>query len=99
MSPSLSVVSADGKVAALERTNNGADAVAERVRRLQAEARGLVTEHVRTLEAALHDVERLSKEIATGGELYPPGVREIARRLTEDAEVKAQALEAIMAKA
>lgn len=98
MSPSLSVVSADGKVAALDRTNSN-DAVAERVRRLQAEARGLVTEHVRTLEAALHDVERLSKEIATGGELYPPGVREIARRLTEDAEVKAQALEAIMAKA
>lgn len=97
MSPSLSVVSADGKVAALERTNN--DAVADRVRRLQAEARTLVLEHVRALEAALHDVERLSKEIAGGGELYPPGVRDIARRLTEDAEVKAQTLEAIMAKA
>ena len=90
MSPSLSVVSADGKVAALERTNSN-DAVVERVRRLQAEARGLVLEHVRDLEAALHTVERLSREIA--------GVREIARRLTEDAETKAQTLEAIMAKA
>ena len=66
MSPSLSVVSADGKVAALDRTNSN-DAVAERVRRLQAAARGLVLEPVRALEAALHDVERLSKEIAGGG--------------------------------
>ena len=98
MSPSLSVVSADGKVAALERTNSN-DAVVERARRRQAEARGLVLEHVRDLEAALHTVERLSREIAGAGERYPPGVREIARRLTEDAETKAQTLEAIMAKA
>lgn len=98
MSPSLSVVGANGKVAAVERTNEAA-AVAERVRRLQAEARGLVGEHVRALEAALGEVERLSQEIAGGGELYPPGIREIARRLTEEAEMKAQALEAIMARA
>ncbi|MDP1616121.1 hypothetical protein [Phenylobacterium sp.] len=98
MSPSLSVVAASGKVATVERTNSDT-AVAERVRRLQAEARSLVGEHVRALEAALNDVERLSAEIAGGGEFYPPGVREIARRLTEDAEVKAQALEAIMARA
>lgn len=98
MSPSLSVVGVDGKVAAVERVNE-AQAVAERVRRLQAEARGLVSEHVRALESALAEVERLSAEIAGGGELYPPGVREIARRLTEEAEVRAQALEAIMARA
>ncbi|MEH6676280.1 hypothetical protein [Phenylobacterium sp.] len=98
MSPSLSVVAAGGKVATVERTNSDT-AVVERVRRLQSEARSLVGEHVRALEAALGDVERLSAEIAGGGELYPPGVREIARRLIEDAEVKAQALEAIMARA
>jgi hypothetical protein len=97
MSPSFSVAGADGKVVALDRTKPET-AVAERVRRLQSEARGLVSEHVRALEAALNEVERLSAEIAGGGELYPPGVREIARRLTEDAEVKAQALEAIMAR-
>lgn len=73
--------------------------VSERIRRLQNEGRSLVCEHVRALETALGEVERLSKEIAGGGELYPPGVREIARRLTEDAETKAQALEAIMARA
>ncbi|MDP2215157.1 hypothetical protein [Phenylobacterium sp.] len=97
MSPSLSVAGADGKVVALDPTKPET-AVAERVRRLQSEARSLVGEHVRALEAALQDVERLSAEIAGGGELYPPGIREIARRLTEDAEVKAQALEAIMAR-
>lgn len=98
MSPSLSVAGDERKVVALDRTKSET-AVAERVRRLQSEARGLVGEHVRALEAALNEVERLSAEIATGGELYPPGVREIARRLTEEAEVKAQALGAIMARA
>ncbi|HMP62558.1 MAG TPA: hypothetical protein PKA17_05655 [Phenylobacterium sp.] len=99
MSPSFGAAGADGKVVALDRKSSSKDAVGERVRRLQAEARSLVAEHVRDLERALAEVERLSAEIAGGGELYPPGVREIARRLTEEAEVRAQALEAIMARA
>ena len=41
---------------------------------------------------ALEDVERLSAEIAAGGEAYPAGVRDIARRLNEDCSAKVQTI-------
>ena len=72
---------------------------ADRVKRLQAEARGLVNEHVREFLAALENMERVSKEIAVGGPLYPPGVVEMARRMADEMATKAQAVEAIMTRA
>lgn len=75
------------------------DSVAQRIRRLQTEARGLARQQVQALEQALAQVERMSADIADGGEAYPPGVREIARRLAEDCAVRAQAIEAIAARA
>lgn len=75
------------------------DTVAQRVRRLQAEARSLAKDHVRSLGAALGEVERIAAEIAEGGDAYPPGIRDIARRLVEDCEARAQTLEAISARA
>ena len=91
--PALSVVA--------DNTSNGLDALAQaagvsaRVRQLQQEARMLAREHVKALEHALFQVEQLSAEIADGGEAYPAGVRDIARRLAEDCGVKVQAIEAI----
>ncbi|WP_340647468.1 hypothetical protein [Phenylobacterium sp.] len=90
MSPSLSVVS-DNKVGALPRS----EALSTRVRRLQAEAKGLAREHVAALIAALHETEALCAEIAEGGEAYPPGIRDIARRLAEEVEAKVATIEAI----
>ncbi|CAN5722347.1 hypothetical protein BH10PSE5_BH10PSE5_33450 [soil metagenome] len=90
MSPSLSVV-ADNKVGALPRS----EALSTRVRRLQAEAKGLAREHVAALVAALHEAEALSAEIAEGGEAYPAGIRDIARRLAEEVESKVATIEAI----
>jgi hypothetical protein len=58
--------------------------VAQRVRALQAEARALALQHSDQLAEALARVASLSAEIATGGEAYPVGVRELARRLAED---------------
>lgn len=89
MTPPLSVV-ADNSA----RTIATGD-ISERIRRLQAEAKSLAREHIFALERALVEVERLSAEIAGGGDAYPVGVRDLARRMAEDCEMKVQTLEAI----
>ncbi len=76
-----------------------AASLADRIRALQAEARGLAREQVEALAASLLATQRLADEIAAGGEAYPPGVREIARRLSEDSAAKALTLEALSARA
>lgn len=86
----LSVVTTNGVV-----TARAEDTISQRVRRLQAEARGLAHEHVLALRAALETVEALSADIARGGEAYPVGVRDIARRLADDIGAKAQTLEVL----
>lgn len=79
MSPQLAVVADNGA-----QTFPAAETVAERVRRLQTEARSLARDHVASMLAAMADLERLADEIAKGGEAYPPGVREAARQLAEE---------------
>lgn len=73
--------------------------VADRIRLLQTQARALARDHVGALESALAQVERLSAEIAEGGEAYPVGVREVARRLAEDCEASSNTLKAIASRA
>ena len=90
MSPPLSVVSnlSDPRRAGGEL--QVAPDLADRVRRLQAEAQGLAREHVAALQASIVATERLAAEIAAGGEAYPPGIRDIARRLADDCAARAQ---------
>ena len=83
--PSLAVVN--------DRSPN--PTLSARIRALQEEARGLAREHITALETALAEVERLAGEIAVGGDAYPAGVRDIARRLVEDCELKVATIEAI----
>ena len=94
MSPSLSVV-ADND---LKTVAAKSETVAERVRRLQAEARQLAKDHVRSLTTAMVELEQLAAEIAEGGDAYAPGVRDVARRLVEDLDSRVQTLEAISAR-
>ena len=68
------------------------------MRRLQAEARQLAKDHIHALTAAITEVERMAAEIAEGGDAYPAGVRDLARRFAEDAEARVQTLEAITAR-
>ena len=75
---------------------NERPSAAEKVKRLQAEARGLAHEHVEALAQALADVAQLSAEIADGGEAYPVGAREIARRLIDEAGKQSLTLSAII---
>lgn len=94
MSPSLSVV-ADND---LKTSAQKVETVAQRVRRLQQEAKQLAKDHIRSLEQAIADVEAMAAEIAEGGDAYPPGVRDLARRLVEDCEARVQTLEAIVSR-
>jgi hypothetical protein len=72
--------------------------ISMRVRRLQAEARAMAYEHIDELSRALDNVHRLCGEIAVGGDAYPVGIREMARRLAEESEGRTQAIEAILAR-
>ena len=50
-------------------------------------------DHLRDLELAIAAVRDLSDEVVRGGDLYPPGLRELARTLAEDLFWKAKTLE------
>lgn len=80
------------------RSNLG-ETVAERVKHLQAEAKSLAKEHVRDLMASVATTQRLAAEVAGGGDAYPAGVRDVAKRMVEEADARIQTLAAINAKA
>ena len=92
MSPSLSVVANN------DLNTQRPETVAERVRKLQAEAKKLAKDQIHALTAAITDAERVAVEIAEGGDAYPAGVRDLARRFAEDAGARVQTLEAITAR-
>lgn len=71
---------------------------AERVKRLQAEARALAVEQVEALEKVLIDAAAMAREIAAGGDAYPVGAREIASRLAEDLPAKAETIKVIVSR-
>ncbi|HEY0650775.1 hypothetical protein [Phenylobacterium sp.] len=94
MSPSLSVVADNDLKPVLSK----AETVAQRVQRLQAEAKQLAKDHIKSLTTAMVSLEQLAAEIAEGGDAYAPGVRDVARRLAEDLDSRVQTLEAIVAR-
>lgn len=69
--------------------------LADRIARLQREARSLAAQHVDQLVSAMAEVERLAGEVVDAGSLHQPGVREIARRLVEDMSAKGRTIQAI----
>lgn len=89
----LSLVPTTGKTLETQ-----AEPISTRVARLQAEARAMAAEHIDELARALDNVHRLCAEIAIGGDAYPVGIREMARRLAEETEGRTQAMEAILAR-
>ena len=74
------------------------ETTAERVKRLQAEARALALEQVEALEEVLLKAADMAREIADGGDAYPVGARELAHRLVQDLPAKAETMKAIIAK-
>lgn len=79
-------------------TAQNGERVADRVRRLQAEAQALAKDHVSDLEQLLESVAVLAQEIAEGGDVYPVGARDLCRRLVEDSTWRASTLNVILQK-
>ncbi len=90
--PKLSVVP-EAEVYDLGR---GPETTADRVKRLQREARLLAREQAEALAAKLVDTAALAKEITEGGEAFPAGVREIAGRIHTELDGKEMTLRALV---
>ena len=74
----------------------GVETNAQRIRRLQQEARLLAREQVEILARDLDEMALRTAEIAEGGDVYPAGVRELASRIAADLPLKAQGLAILM---
>lgn len=97
--PEMNVVALQAPApTAAEKPAPASETLAEQIRRLQAEAKSLAKSHVDALRLALIEVERLSEEIGEGGDVYPTGIRELARRFAGETDAKVQALMAIVAR-
>lgn len=93
--PDLRLVQAEAEIYDLMKAP---ETTAERVKRLQLEARALAIEEVELLEQALLKAAALAEEIAAGGDAYPVGARELASRLASDLPSKAETLKAIVSR-
>lgn len=93
--PDLRLVAAESEIYDLMRAP---ESTAERVKRLQLEARGLALEQVEALESLLLQATAMAKDIAEGGEAYPVGAREIASRLMADLPQKAETIKMIVSR-
>lgn len=92
--PRLHVVG-DAEIYDLMRTP---ETTADRVKRLQMEARALALEEVEELARTLKNAAEIAGRIASGGDAYPVGARELASRLSSDLPAKAETIRAIAAK-
>jgi hypothetical protein len=68
-------------VTALKVNNNRIESIADKIWRLQEEAQANAREHTLCFVRALSDLEDFAADIADGGDAYPVGVRESARKL------------------
>ena len=92
-SPDLRLVTPESAVYDLMKAP---ETTADRVKRLQLEARALAAEQVEALEAVLKQAAAMATEIAEGGDAYPVGARELAGRIAADLPLKAETLKAIV---
>jgi hypothetical protein len=66
-----------------------------KARQLFEEARAASQEHLQSLGLAMERVRELAAAVVEGGDLYAPGVRELARQLDEDLLWKSRTLQAL----
>jgi hypothetical protein len=63
---------------------NSTESIAEKMRRLRAEAQDSARTHAQAFVRALAELELLAEDIAQGGEAYPVGIRQAATRIGPD---------------
>jgi hypothetical protein len=69
---------------------------AQRIRRLQNEAKLLAREQIEELTRSIKLLAVQSDEIAQGGEAYPAGIRELASRMSEDLYAKMETFSSLL---
>ena len=74
----------------------GPETTAQRVKRLQDEARMLAREEVERLDRDLRKLADQAKSIADGGDAYPAGMRDLASRISVDTAQRAEILRALL---
>ncbi|WP_425997446.1 hypothetical protein [Caulobacter sp. DWR1-3-2b1] len=94
----LSLVPSTAQVAEIYDLGRGPETTAQRVKRLQAEARMLAREEVERLDRGMIDLAAFAAEIAAGGDAYPAGIREMASRIAADLPQKAQGLRSLVSR-
>lgn len=92
----LHIVPPVSGVAEVYDLGRGPESTAERVKRLQNEARMLAREEVERLDRDLRKLADQAKTIADGGEAYPAGIRELAGRIGVDTAQRAEILRALL---
>ena len=70
-----------------------------RVLRMQHETHALAREQVEILTRDLAAMAERAAEIATGGEAFPVGVRELCTRLADELSLQAQTMKSILDRA
>jgi hypothetical protein len=73
--------------------------IAERMERLRADARAIALEHATEMLLAFQEASLLARQVASGGEAYHVGVREVARRTASDLEATVRSLRSIIERA
>ncbi|PZR31385.1 hypothetical protein [Caulobacter segnis] len=92
----LKIVPPVSGVAEIYDLGRGPESTAERVQRLQAEARMLAREEVERLERDMRRLAEQARTIADGGEAYPAGIRELTGRISVDTVQRAEILQALL---
>lgn len=92
----LKIVPPVSGVAEVYDLGRGPESTAQRVKRLQDEARMLAREEVERLDRDLRRLADQAKTIADGGEAYPAGIRELAGRIGVDTAQRAEILRALL---
>ncbi|MEQ7156737.1 hypothetical protein [Brevundimonas aurifodinae] len=77
-------------------TEETASSHGDRVRALQAETLAVTHDHITALAEAIERMTVLADEIAVGGATYPQSVKDIARRLSQEAPVASRTLRATL---
>lgn len=78
------------------RLDRPPETTGERARRRQFEAQMLAREHVGEFRSAVAEAIEAARKVATGGEVFPAGVRDASARTVEYLEAQLNTLDAIV---
>ena len=91
--PKLTVVSDT-----IYRLDHPPESTADKVKLRQFESKMLAREHIDELRRAMQAAADTASEVASGGDAYQPGVRDLAARMVEHITAQLDTLEAVMSR-